>query len=176
MGERLEKTSYLPFVCCMFSPTRRFSILCVAGDAADYRTIYTVAEGSVLEGHIPAQTHDCITEVNPMRKFLLLASLSVIGLMVSNAAARTRPIPATSQSGAQSQQSTKSVDGTVTAISNKGLSFDLEVNHGGNKEILSFIVDKDTRVEGQVKVGTPVTVDYVAMADQNVARNIKAQA
>jgi hypothetical protein len=50
------------------------------------------------------------------------------------------------------------------------------VNHGGNKEILSFIVDKDTRVEGQVKVGTPVTVDYVAMADQNVARNIKAQA
>jgi hypothetical protein len=68
------------------------------------------------------------------------------------------------------------VDGTVSAIGNKGLSFDLEVNHGGNKEILSFVVDKDTRVEGQVKVGTSVTVEYVAMADQNVARNVKTQA
>jgi hypothetical protein len=110
-----------------------------------------------------------------MRTFLLLASLSIFGWMVSSAAARTPPVPAAPQSGAPSQQTTKSVDGTVSAIGNKGLSFELEVNNGGNKEVISFVVDKDTRVEGQVKVGTPVTVEYVAMADQNVARNIKTQ-
>jgi hypothetical protein len=36
-------------------------------------------------------------------------------------------------------------------------------------------VDKDTQVQGQVKVGTAVMVEYVAMADQNVAKNITVQ-
>jgi hypothetical protein len=49
------------------------------------------------------------------------------------------------------------------------------VNAGDNKQTVQFIVDQDTQVKRQVKVGTPVTVEYVAMADQNVARTITAQ-
>ena len=111
-----------------------------------------------------------------MRKFLLSACLSFFGLMLLCAPGRTQPVPAHPQSAQPTQQPTKSVDGTVSSIGDKGLSFDLEVNQAGNKETLKFVLDKNTRVEGQVKVGTPVTVEYVAMAEQNVAKNIKAQA
>jgi hypothetical protein len=64
------------------------------------------------------------------------------------------------------------VNGTVVSIGDKGRSFALEVNDGGKKQTLQFVVDQQTQVQGQVKVGTPVKVEYVAMADQNVARTI----
>ena len=110
-----------------------------------------------------------------MRKLLLSASLSLAGLMLADGLARTQPIPAAPQSGDQSQQATKSVAGTVVSIGDKGHSFALEVNDGDKKQTLQFVVDQETQVKGQVKVGTPVRVEYVAMADQNVARTITPQ-
>jgi hypothetical protein len=109
-----------------------------------------------------------------MRKILLSASLSLVGLLLAGASARARPIPTTPQSGQQSQQVTKSVAGTVSSIGDKGQSFVLEVNQGGGKQNVQFILDKDAQVQGQVKVGTAVTVEYVAMADQNLAKTITA--
>jgi ribosomal protein S1 len=108
-----------------------------------------------------------------MREFLLSASLA--GLMLAGASARTQPISSDSQSGRQSQQATKSVAGTVASIGDNGQSFALEVNEGGNKKTVQFVLDKDAQVQGKVKVGTPVTVEYVAMADQNVAKTFTAQ-
>jgi uncharacterized lipoprotein YbaY len=110
-----------------------------------------------------------------MRKILLSASLALAGLMLAGASAKTQPIPIDPQSGEQSQQATKSVAGTVVSIGDKGHSFGLEVNEGGTKQTLQFVVDQQTQVQGQVKVGTPVKVEYVAMADQNVAKTITAQ-
>jgi carbonic anhydrase/acetyltransferase-like protein (isoleucine patch superfamily) len=69
----------------------------------------------------------------------------------------------------------KSVAGTVSPLGNGGHSLSLDVNDRGTKQTMQFVVDKDTQVEGQVKVGSAVTVIYVAMADQNVARNITIQ-
>src|SRR5580704_15435710 len=97
-------------------------------------------------------------EVDPMRKFLLSASLFSAALMLAGASARTQPIPTAPQSGEQSQEATKSVAGTVVSIGDrdKGHSFALEVNQGGEKQTLQFVVDQETQVNGQVKVGSPV--------------------
>ena len=110
-----------------------------------------------------------------MRKFLLSASLFSAGVMLAGAAARTQPIAAAPQSGEQAQQATKSVSGTVVSIGDKGRSFAVEVNQGDKKQTVQFVVDQETQVQGQVKVGTPVKVEYVAQADQNVARTVTPQ-
>ena len=60
-------------------------------------------------------------------------------------------------------------------IAEAGLEEWAELIEGDAKQTVQFVVDKDTQVQGQVTVGTPVTVEYVAMADQNVAKNITAQ-
>jgi len=107
-----------------------------------------------------------------MRTLLPLAFLSLVGLTSAAVSARTRPAPAAAQSAQQNQQERKSIEGTVISIGDKGRSFALETNDSGKKQTLQFVVDQETQVQGQVKVGTPVRVEYVAMADQNVAKTI----
>jgi ribosomal protein L21E len=115
-------------------------------------------------------------EVDPMRKFLLSASLFSAGVMLAGASARTQPIAAAPQSNEQqTEKATKSVSGTVVSIGDKGRSFAVEVNDGDKKQTVQFVVDQETQVQGQVKVGTPVKVEYVAKADQNVARTVTPQ-
>jgi hypothetical protein len=60
----------------------------------------------------------------------------------------------------QSQQAAKSVTGKVTEIGDAGHSFTVDTDAGGNKQTLKFVVDKNTQVQGQVKIGTMVAVDY----------------
>jgi hypothetical protein len=110
-----------------------------------------------------------------MRKILLSASLFLAPLMLAGASARTQPIPTAPQAGERSQETTKSVAGTVVSIGDKGHSFALEVNQGGEKQTLQFVVDQETQVNGQVKVGSPVKVEYVAKAEQNLAKSITPQ-
>lgn len=76
----------------------------------------------------------------------------------------------------QEQQATKSVNGKVTGITNQGHSFTVE-SEGGNKQTMEFVVDKNTQVQGQVKVGTLVTVDYQPMqGGQNLCIRVAARA
>jgi hypothetical protein len=110
-----------------------------------------------------------------MRKILLLASFSLFGLLIANPLTWAKPASTLPQTGQQSQQETKSVSGTVSSIGNQGHSFSLDVNQGTEKVTLQFVVDQETHVQGQVKVGTAVTVEYVAMAQQNVAKTVTAQ-
>ena len=66
-----------------------------------------------------------------------------------------------SQPGQQRQQrATQSISGKVTDIG--GHSFTLETDTGGS---MQFVVDKNTQVLGQVKVGMLVAVDYQATDD-----------
>lgn len=110
-----------------------------------------------------------------MRKPLLSVALFLAVLMWAGASAKTQPFPTAHQSEGQSQQATKSVAGTVVSIGDKGHSFALEVNDGGEKQTLHFVVDQETQVNGQVKVGSPVKVEYIANADQNLAKTITPQ-
>lgn len=110
-----------------------------------------------------------------MRTLLPLAFLSLVGFTAAAVSARTHPTPAAAQSAQQQdKQETKSIQGTVVSIGDKGRSFALETNDRGTKQTLQFVVDQETQVQGQVKVGTSVKVEYVAMADQNVAKTITA--
>ena len=103
-----------------------------------------------------------------IRKFLSAVSLAAVILLgVSARAQPTHP-----QSGKQSEPATKSVAGKVTSIGNSGTSFALEVE-GSSKQTMEFTVSKNTQVQGQVKVGTLVAVDYQPTeGGQNVAVSI----
>jgi|SRR5215471_4668600 len=71
-----------------------------------------------------------------------------------------------SQPGQQTQQqATKSISGKVTDIGDQGHSFTVETDKGGSKQAMKFVVDKNTQVQGQVKVGTVVAVDYQQTED-----------
>ncbi len=119
-----------------------------------------------------------------IRKFL--CGVSVAGLLILGISSRAHANPSKvgqSQSEKQTQQPTKSVAGKVAAIGSGGTSFTLEVTGGGSdkgsseKNTLNFVVDDHTQVKGQVKQGTPVTVEYQAMQNgQLLAATITAQA
>jgi hypothetical protein len=107
-----------------------------------------------------------------IRKLLFTASLG--GLLVVGAPVIT--YGQQGQQGQQSQQATKSVTGKVTTIGNQGHSFEVEVDSGGNKQTMQFVVDKNTQVVGQVKAGTMVAVDYQPTdGGQNLCVKVSAQ-
>jgi hypothetical protein len=64
------------------------------------------------------------------------------------------------QQGQQPQKAAKSVTGKVTDIGDAGHSFTVDTDAGGTKQTLKFVLDKNTQVQGQVKIGTMVAVEY----------------
>jgi hypothetical protein len=88
-----------------------------------------------------------------------LSAVSLAGLILMGASARAQPTRMQSDSGKQSEPATKSVAGKVTSIGNSGASFAVEVE-GSSKDTMEFVVNKNTHVQGQVKVGTLVAVEY----------------
>jgi hypothetical protein len=105
-----------------------------------------------------------------IRKLLYCSSLA--GLLVVGMQARAHPVHMQSDSGKQSAPATKSVAGKVTSIGNSGTSFAVEVE-GSSKQTIEFVVNKNTQVQGQVKVGTLVAVDYQPTdGGQNLAVSI----
>jgi hypothetical protein len=107
------------------------------------------------------------------------AAVSVSGLMLLGMVTFANPIPSTHQSepGKQSQQKAlKSVAGKVAAIESGGKTFKLAVS-GEEEKTMDFVIDKNTKVEGQVHEGTAVTVEYQAMENgQNLAVSVTAEA
>ena len=108
-----------------------------------------------------------------IRKLIVGASLGLAMAVAFPAS------PSNAQSQDQKQQeqpATKSISGKVTAIGSGGHSFSLEVT-GGEKSTMEFQVDKNTQVNGQVREGTAVMVEYQAMeGGKNLAVSITAQA
>jgi hypothetical protein len=102
----------------------------------------------------------------------ILYSVPLIGLLLVGVHARAEPIDLQSAKGQQAEPTTKSVAGKVTAIGNSGTSFAVEVE-GTSKQTMQFVVNKNSQVQGQVKVGTLVAVDYQpAENGQNLAVSI----
>ena len=102
----------------------------------------------------------------------LFCAVSLGSLMLLSVSARAHPNYSQSPSGNQAEPATKSVAGKVTSIGNGGTSFALEVE-GSSKQTMQFVVNKSTQVQGQVKVGTLVAVDYQpAEGGQNLAVTI----
>ena len=102
----------------------------------------------------------------------ILYSVPLIGLLVVGAYTRAEPVNQQSDKGQQSEPATKSVAGKVTSIGSSGTSFAVEVE-GTSKQTMQFVVNGTTQVQGQVKVGTMVAVDYQpADNGQNLAVSI----
>ena len=102
----------------------------------------------------------------------ILYSVPLIGLLIVGANIRAESMNLQSDKGQQSEPATKSVAGKVTSIGSSGTSFAVEVE-GSSKQTMQFVVNGSTQVQGQVKVGTIVAVDYQpADNGQNLAVSI----
>jgi hypothetical protein len=102
----------------------------------------------------------------------LLCGVSMAVLLSLGMAARAQPTLMQSDSGKQSEPTTKSVAGTVASIGNSGTTFALQVD-GNDKQVMDFVVGKDTQLKGHVTTGTMVTVAYRPTDDgRNVALSI----
>ena len=111
----------------------------------------------------------------------LLIGVAITGLMDLSATLpvlSVRAQPQSNRSDRQEQKATKSVSGKVIKIGERGHSLSVEVAESKNTtEFVEFVVDRNTRVNGQVREGTAVTIEYRAMeSGQNLALSITAQA
>jgi hypothetical protein len=68
-------------------------------------------------------------------------------------------------SQSKQQVQAKQVSGKVTDIGGDRTSFSLEVNDGGGKHVMQFVVDGNTQVQGRVAVGTDAVVKYQTTTD-----------
>jgi len=108
-----------------------------------------------------------------IRKMLFAASLGSLLLVGAPALTHTS---AQTASQDQSKAAPKTNTGKVTTIGDQGKSFAVEVDNGGAKQTMQFVVDKNTQVAGQVKAGTLVTVDYQPMdGGQNLCVRVAPQ-
>jgi|SRR5580658_1691668 hypothetical protein len=99
----------------------------------------------------------------------LLCCVSLAALLSLGVTARARPYLLQSDSGKQSEPTTKSVAGKVASIGNSGTTFALQLD-GNDKQVMNFVVGKDTQLKGHVTTGTSVMVEYRPADDgQNVA-------
>jgi hypothetical protein len=110
-----------------------------------------------------------------MQKILVTVSLGSMLLLSTPVIDAQQGQQGKGQQG-QSQQATKSVSGKVSGIGDQGRSFTVDVNAAGSTQTMKFVVDKNTQVEGQVKVGTMVLVDYQPSdGGQNLCVRVAAQ-
>jgi hypothetical protein len=105
----------------------------------------------------------------------LLYSISLAGVLIVGPQILARPMHLQSDSGKQSSPATKSVAGKVTSIGNSGTSFAVEVE-GASKQTMEFVVNTKTQVQGQVKIGSLVAVDYQPTdSGQNLAVTVSVR-
>jgi hypothetical protein len=119
-----------------------------------------------------------------LRKLVLCAAISGVALLGFHSRSWTASAQSQSnQTGAQDQtqgknQASKAISGKVASIGTGGHSFTLQVGNGGatDAQTVDFVVNENTQVQGQVKVGTLVTVEYQVIASgEKVALSVTAQ-
>jgi hypothetical protein len=105
----------------------------------------------------------------------LLCCVSLAGLLVIGSQLAARPIHTQSDTGTQSKPATKSVTGKIISIGDTGDSFAVEVE-GRSTQTMEFVLNNKTQVQGKVKLGTLVAVDYQPIeGGQNLAVSIAAR-
>ena len=104
-----------------------------------------------------------------------LVAISLVGLFAIGASVCASPL-CVQDSGKQTAPATKSVSGKVSSISDSGTAFTLAIE-GNDKQTMEFVLNQHTQVQGPVKIGSRVAVEYQpAGADgQNLAVTITAR-
>jgi hypothetical protein len=104
-----------------------------------------------------------------------LVAISLVGLFVLDVSARAWPLH-WQVSSKQTEPATRSVSGKVSSVDDSGTSFALAVE-GDSNQTMEFVLNQHTKVQGPIKIGTLVAVEYQpAGADgQNLAVTITAR-
>jgi hypothetical protein len=105
----------------------------------------------------------------------LVFSISLFGILVIGPQLTARAIHPQSEAGKQSKEATKSITGKIIFVGDTGTSFAVEVE-GSSNQTMEFVLNSKTQVQGRVKMGTLVAVDYEPIeGGQNLAVNITAR-
>ena len=99
------------------------------------------------------------TAVSMATFFLLCFAISLWSVPLPAELAPLRPTPEPS-----------SVSGTIANVNTS--QFTLSLNRNQNPNKLEFVVDANTKIEGQLAVGSHATVDYRAEGQQLVATHV----
>jgi len=101
-----------------------------------------------------------------------LASLLVLALALAavTGMAFAAPYPIAMQGQQQPAPQTQTATGKITAVS--ASSFTLEIQQGNDPSSMQFTVDKNTQVDGKLKVGATATVEYRTEGDKNIAVHV----
>ena len=104
-----------------------------------------------------------------------LVSISLAGLFVIGVPTLAWPVQM-QDAGKQTAPATKSVSGKVTSIDRSGTAFALAVD-GDSKQTMEFVLNTNTQVQGPIKIGTLVAVEYqpAGASGQNLAVTITAR-
>jgi hypothetical protein len=111
-----------------------------------------------------------------LRRIALGVVISLVLLTVVITVASTTPpvngSPEILQEPAPGQHATpsQSVNGKVISISKTDLS--LEVQADGKSSSLDFVIDENTKTDGDIKPGIMATVDYQTKEDKKYATHI----
>jgi hypothetical protein len=109
-----------------------------------------------------------------VRKIIFTVSLT--GLLLGTPAMSNGMAQEPNDKQQEPRQEMKSVNGKIADIGDQGRSFTLDTGFGGEKQILKFVLVKDSQVKGQIEVGTIVAVDYKTLDDgQLVCVRVAAQ-
>ena len=105
----------------------------------------------------------------------MLYIVSLAGALGVGSQLPAQPVHTGSDASRQSKEETKSVAGKVISIADSGTAFSVEIE-GSNNQTIEFQLNQKTQVQGKVKVGTLVAVDYQPTAEgQNLALSVTAR-
>jgi hypothetical protein len=92
---------------------------------------------------------------------------ALAAFLVGGAIASPRPAPLPQMDSQKAADASMTASGKVVEVA--GTAMTLEVKKDGKKENLSFVTDKDTKVEGTLAVGAQAQVTYRQQDGSNVA-------
>ena len=110
------------------------------------------------------------------RRFNLCASVAAVMLLAAPIYAHSFSFQNQGRNSSQAQSAdSKTVAGKVTSIGGDRKSFTMEVDNGGSKQNMQFLIDANTQVTGRVTTGSVANVQYQPKDGQNLALVISPQ-
>lgn len=103
------------------------------------------------------------------RVFVAAVGVALVAGLIWAAPAKSTSALASTHSALQEAKQ-QSVTGKVTAVSDDSLT--IEVKQGDDAKTMDFVINDDTKTEGEVKAGVNVRVTYRTENDKNIATQI----
>jgi hypothetical protein len=103
-------------------------------------------------------------------RFRTALSMATFFLVCFTLAVWTTPLRARSQEATDSPAETQVVSGKIASLGDAEVA--LEVEQSKKQNLLKFLVDGNTKIEGKLSVGAQATVEYRSEGGKNIASHI----